>query len=207
MFAEAEINNPTNILNYPANPRLDNPDVSFPENWKGGLVVDPEGKVNSRFYVWVEQTQIPVYGTGFRAVEVAPTKKDGKWYQTWKTELLPKAELRAAVKERRLKAEAVGVLVDKVRYNADDKALTRLNSIMFEIMLQPAQNLKDWSVDFTTYDNVAVTLNADQFKKVFLAVRNHQQHAMERQQELLAAIDSGSDEEISKLEFGKGWPA
>lgn len=65
------------LLQYPTNPYQDNPNVSFPDDWKGGIV-------NGNEYVLVYANNIPGSNSTYEAVQENPTLgSDGKWYQSW----------------------------------------------------------------------------------------------------------------------------
>lgn len=65
------------VLQYPANPYVDNPNISFPDNWQGGTV-------NNIDYALVYGTNIPEGNSTYESVEGNPTLgSDGKWYQSW----------------------------------------------------------------------------------------------------------------------------
>jgi len=64
------------VIEYPANPYNDNPNVSFPENWSGGTV-------NKNEYALVEAGEMPESNSTHETVQEIPILKNGKWYQTW----------------------------------------------------------------------------------------------------------------------------
>ena len=59
MYAKISSNT---VINYPAFPSLEHPNVGFPENWLGGTV-------NGDEYVYVQPTEKPIANIGWQYTE------------------------------------------------------------------------------------------------------------------------------------------
>lgn len=64
------------IIKYPVDPRLDNPNVSFTDNWEGGVI-------NRVEYVKVFEVTPPDYDIYKNIEELTPVFIEGKWTQVW----------------------------------------------------------------------------------------------------------------------------
>jgi hypothetical protein len=75
MFAIAKENE---LIKYPADPFLENPNVSFTLNWSGGFIA-------GNTYVMVEETDLPTPNRYEKIVEDVPKLISDVWVQQWKS--------------------------------------------------------------------------------------------------------------------------
>ena len=97
---------------YPADPRADNPNISFPENWIGGLI-------NGVLYVPVVPQAPPVVPLGWFCEEGQPEFKEDKWVQSYMKGLLSAERLKSMIHDLHLKHEAKGVTYAGVTFPMD----------------------------------------------------------------------------------------
>lgn len=64
------------VQSYPVDPRRDQPNVSFPRDWLGGLVGSTE-------YVFVHPVDVPQASHTQDAVKGQPAFVNGRWVETW----------------------------------------------------------------------------------------------------------------------------
>lgn len=65
------------IKKYPVDPKTENPNISFTENWSGGFVGNTE-------YVFVDAGVMPEYNIYKNVQEAQPKLVNGTWVSQWK---------------------------------------------------------------------------------------------------------------------------
>lgn len=193
----AKISN-NQIVQYPANPRTDNPYVSFPDNWGGG-------EINGNEYVSVNSSIPPVANIGWQVVESTPTNYGNSWYQTWSTSLKNKDLIKNDVTNFRYEIEIGGVVVANNKYATDRESQTKYVAVAVDIQQQA--NLDGWSITWKTTDNSFVNLNANQMTQVINGVRSHVQQCFNKEAEYYQLIDTANTSVLEATDFSVGWPS
>jgi hypothetical protein len=185
------------VIQYPANPGLDNPSVSFPAGWGGG----PVG-INQ--YVVVVSTQPHVANLGWQFTESIPVQNNGIWEQVWKTELLARDQIKQTVSGKRYSVEVGGVRIANNLYATDRESQTKYVAVALDIQ---QSNVETWSITWKTNDNQFVSLNAPQMLEVISGVREHVQNCFNKEAEYYQLIDTSTVEELRLVDFSAGWPS
>lgn len=185
------------IIEYPANPATENPFISFPLHWGGGVVGDNE-------YVKVIHTPQPTANIGWQYVETNPTPGEEVWLQTWSAKLLPKPEIKLAVSSKRYEVEVGGVVIANNRYSTDRESQTKYVAVALDIS---QANVETWNITWKTADNQFVNLNAPQMLSVINGVRSHVQNCFDKESEYYALIDTANTEVLEATDFSAGWPS
>lgn len=193
----AKISN-NEVVAYPANPRTENPYVSFPDDWKGG-------EVNGNKYAIVNSTLPPTTNVGWQFSEVTPANYGGSWYQTWNTSLKSKELIKKDVTNFRYQIEVGGVVVANNKYATDRESQTKYVAVAFDIQQQA--NVDAWSITWKTTDNKFVSLNASQMSQVINTVRNHVQQCFNKEAEYYQLIDTANTTVLETTDFSAGWPS
>jgi len=102
----------------------------------------------------------------------------------------------AAIRARRDRAIAAGLLLDGLAVATDDVSQARITGAALAALLDP-----EICVQWKLPDGQFVTLTAVQILAVARAVRAHVQACFDREAELLAALAAGQPEDA-----GAGWP-
>ena len=113
-----KVNSNNEIIEYPANPALDHPHISFPSDWSGG---DIEGNV----YVTVTLTDIPSANLGWSVSEGTPSYSNGQFVQTWNSNLKSKEQLKADVAAYRYEQEIAGICISNTNFFTDRESQTK----------------------------------------------------------------------------------
>lgn len=184
------------IVQYPSEPYVDNPSVSFPLNWGGG-------EVNGVQYVLVKNQGAPAVNVGWMAVESTPVKDGDEWKQSWTTSLKSKQELKQDVTDIRYYKEISGVTVANNLYATDRESQTKYVAVAVDIQ---QSNSETWSIVWKTQDNKFVNLNATQMTEVINGVRNHVQACFNKEAEYHNLIDTANNEVLESTDFSAGWP-
>lgn len=187
-----------NIVKYPANPALENYNVSFPVDWSGG-------EINGVEYIRVVPTVAPVANLGWIAIEEDPVQNNDVWFQTWETFLKPKEEIKTDVSNFRYQIEVGGVVVANNKYSTDRESQTKYTAVAVDIQQQA--NLDAWSIAWKTMNNEFVTLNANQMTQVINSVRGHVQHCFNKEAEYYQLIDTANTTVLESTDFSAGWPS
>jgi hypothetical protein len=192
----AKISN-NQLIQYPANPRLDNPYVSFPDNWGGGVINDQE-------YVLVQPRTPPVPDLGWTITERSPILSDGVWRQTWETTLLNNEGLKNAVTNKRYAVEVGNTRVANNIYSTDRESQTKYVAVAVEIS---QSNAESFSITWKTADSQFVTLNAPEMLEVINGVRAHVQNCFNKEAEYYNLIDTANAMVLASTDFSAGWPS
>lgn len=193
----AKVSN-NNIIEYPSNPRTDNPYVSFPENWGGG-------EINGNEYVTVNWSMPPSPNVGWQTVESNPVKYNDSWYQSWSASLKEKPGIKSDVTNYRYLIEVGGVTVANNKYATDRESQTKYVAVAVDIQQQ--SNVAAWSITWKTLDNSFVTLNANQMSQVINSVRTHVQQCFDKEAEYYQLIDTANTTVLETTDFSAGWPS
>lgn len=185
------------IIEYPANPALDNPNVSFPFEWNGGAVNDNE-------YVVVQLVSQPQANLGWYNVQSTPEKVNDVWYQSWDAVLYDKPDLKYAISKKRYEVEIGGVVVSNNTFSTDRESQTKYVAVALDII---RSNSASWSIDWKTSNGTFVTLDATQMNIVIDTVRNHVQSCFNKEKEYLDLIDVSNTSVLESTDFSAGWPS
>jgi hypothetical protein len=186
------------IVDYPANPRLDNPYVSFPDNWGGGDIDGFE-------YAIVNATTPPSVNLGWSYSELTPVLEEDHWDQTWQPYLLPNPQIKQAVSNKRYDVEVGGVRIANNLYSTDRESQTKYVAVAVDISQQA--NIDTWSITWKTNDNQFVNLNANQMLQVIGGVRQHVQNCYDKEAEYYQLIDTANTSVLKSTDFSANWPS
>jgi hypothetical protein len=190
----AKISN-NEIIQYPANPRADHPNVGFPDNWGGG---DMFGD----FYAIVQSVAPPSVNIGWSYTESSPTFNGNNWIQTWTTSLLPNEQIKQQVSNKRYEVEVGGVTVSNNTYSTDRESQTKYVAVALDIS---QSNTETWTINWKTSDGQFVNLNANQMLTVISTVRQHVQACFDKEAEYFNLIDTSNSSVIESTDFSTGW--
>lgn len=185
------------IVQYPANPRVENPSVSFPVNWSGG-------SINGVEYVTVQPTTPPSVNIGWACTESTPIFENNSWVQTWTTSLKSKREIKQLVSNKRFEVEVGGVVVGNNVYATDRGTQSKYVVVGYEIQ---QSNTETWSVIWKARYGNFITLNATEMTEVINSVRNHVQQCFNKEKEYYDLIDTANNEVLESTDFSAGWPS
>ena len=192
MYAEISSNT---VVNYPAFPSLEHPNVGFPENWLGGTV-------NGDEYVYVQPTEKPIANIGWQYTEGLPILNGNGWVQVWTSSLLPRELIKRAVTSKRYEVEVGGVKVSNVIYSTDRESQTKYVAVAVDIS---KSNVETWSITWKTLENNFVTLNANQAIQIVDSVRDHVQACFNKEAEYYNLIDNSNTAVLKTIDFSAGW--
>ena len=192
----AKISN-NEIIQYPANPRTDNPSVSFPDNWGGG-------EINSNEYVVISYTTPPSINLGWIYTESTPVQSNGTWQQSWTTSLKSKEEIKQEITDKRYQVEIGGVAISNNVYATDRESQTKYVAVAVDIS---QSNTETWNITWKTNDNTFVNLNASQMLEIISGVRQHIQSCYDKESEYYQLIDTANTEVLESTDFSAGWPS
>jgi hypothetical protein len=192
----AKISN-NEIVQYPANPAVDNPSISFPSNWNGG-------EVNGNEYVVINSSMPPMANIGWQITESTPENIGGSWYQTWNTSLKDKDLIKTDVTNFRYQVEVGGVVVANNKYATDRESQTKYVAVAVDVS---QANVETWSIIWKTTDNQFVNLTAPQMLEVINGVRSHVQTCYDKEAEYYQLIDTANTEVLESTDFSAGWPS
>jgi hypothetical protein len=184
------------IVQYPANPRVDNPFVSFPDNWGGGEINDIE-------YVVVSSSTPPSINLGWSYTESTPVQSNSSWQQSWTTSLKPKESIKYDITNKRYEVEVGGVVISNNTYATDRESQTKYVAVAVDISQQI--NVNAWSITWKTNDNQFVNLNANQMLQVISGVRQHVQNCYDKEAEYYQLIDAANTSTLQSTDFSAGW--
>ncbi len=185
------------IVQYPANPKTDNPNVSFPFNWGGGVI-------NSIEYTVVQSTTPPSINLGWTYTESSPSYDGNSWIQNWSTSLLSKDEIKRQVTSKRYNVEVGGVVISNSTYATDRESQTKYVAVAVDIQ---QSNAETWSINWKTQNNQFVSLNANQMLQIISGVRQHVQSSFDKEAEYYQLIDSANTSTLESTDFSAGWPS
>lgn len=185
------------ILQYPANPAVDNPNVSFPNNWGGG-------EINGVDYVVIQPTSQPSANIGWSVVETTPSFANGVWNQAWSTQIQSKENIKVDVSNHRYNIEVGGVKIGNNVYSTDRESQTKYVAVAVDIL---QSNVETWSITWKTADSDFVTLNAPQMQEVITGVRQHVQNCFNKEAEYFNLIDTANTSVLEATDFSAGWPS
>ena len=193
MYAKISSNT---VINYPAFPSLEHPNVGFPENWQGG-------NINGDEYVYIQPTGKPVANIGWEYTESQPVLSDNGWVQVWASSLLDRELIKRAVTSKRYEVEVGGVKVSNVVYSTDRESQTKYVAVAVDIS---RSNVETWSITWKTTENNFVTLNANQALEIVNSVRDHVQSSFNKEAEYYNLIDTSTIAVLKTIDFSAGWP-
>lgn len=191
----AKISN-NEISQYPANPFMENPSVSFPTNWVGGVI-------NGSEYKFVTNSPPPTANIGWYYQETTPKSIGGVWYQSWVPLLKTKENIKIDVTEKRYNVEVGGVSVSNNIYSTDRESQTKYVAVAVDIQ---QSNSETWSIIWKTKDNKFVNLNSNQMTEVINSVRDHVQSCFNKESEYYQLIDTSNNSVLESTDFSLGWP-
>ncbi|WP_159730191.1 DUF4376 domain-containing protein [Methylosinus sp. Ce-a6] len=114
-----------------------------------------------------------------------------------------KAERRAALVERRRRAETAGTRVNGMSMSTDEKTQAKLTAAVVASVLDNAYAV-NWKLadgSFALFDHAALIAAAQ-------GVRAHVQNCFDREAQLAAAIDAAVDATaLASIDIDAGWPA
>jgi len=186
------------IVQYPANPRVDNPFVSFPDNWGGGVVEGDE-------YVVISATTPPSVNLGWSVTEITPTYSNNNWEQAWSVSLQTKPDLKQTVTSYRYNIEVGGVTVNGYPFSTDRESQTKYIAAVVAAAQtpDPASFIMTWK----TADGQFIPLTVSSITTVTNAVREHVQNCFDRESEYYNLIDTANNSVLESTDFSAGWPS
>jgi hypothetical protein len=193
----AKISN-NQLIQYPANPRLDNPYVSFPDNWGGGIVDEAE-------YALVEPSSPPSANLGWFATEITPTYSNNKWEQTWSVSLHDKPQLKQIVTSYRYDVEVGGVVVNGYPFSTDRESQTKYIAAVVAAAQTP--DPETFIMTWKTSDGQFIPLTVSSITSVTNAVREHVQNCFDKEAEYYNLIDTANTSVLETTDFSAGWPS
>jgi hypothetical protein len=193
----AKISN-NEIIQYPANPRTDNHNVSFAVNWNGGTI-------SENTYVTVKTTEPPTTNLGWICTETTPVKIDNSWQQSWSTSLVSKENLKKIITSKRYEVEVGNVRINKNLYSTDRESQTKYVAIAVDIA--QSSNVSVWHINWKTADGIFVNLNATEMNQVVNGVRQHVQSCFDKESEYYTLIDTADQATLEATDFSSGWPS
>lgn len=185
------------IVQYPADPRTDNPNVGFPNNWGGGTIDNVE-------YILVNQVIPPNVNLGWSYTESTPVIEGDRWVQTWDTNLKPFIEIKTDISNHRYNVEVGGVKIANNLYSTDRESQTKYVAVAVDIS---QSNVETWSINWKTADNKFVNLNATQMSEVINGVRSHVQACYDKEFEYHQLIETANQQTLESTDFSAGWPS
>lgn len=185
------------IIQYPSNPNIDNPNVSFAVNWNGGTIA-------GNTYVIVESTNIPSANLGWKIIETTPAKENDVWKQTWTPSLLPTDKLKNTITNKRYDVEIGGVRVGDHIYSTDRESQTKYVAILVNIS---QSNTQTWSINWKTKEDKFIRLNSQDMLAVIEGVRNHIELCFDKEAEYYELIDTANTVVLESTNFSAGWPS
>jgi hypothetical protein len=197
-----------NFIQYPADPKIDNPSVSFPDNWEGGVV-------DGFTYARVNTPNVPSVNLGWQAISnnTLYKREDNKWYTTYSVKLQDKNELLGTIANHRYTVETGGVVVNNCVYSTDRDSQTKYASVSLKIDQMP--NTDSFSINWKVVDISTpravdvkpkfVTLNAQQFKNVADLIYTHVQKVFDKEAEYFNLIQTANTEVLEQTDFSRGW--
>lgn len=181
----AIINNGS-VEKYPVDPRYELTNVSFPENWTGGIIAGIE-------FVKIVSSEPPTCRIGWTPKEISPKFFGFYWKQQWTTEFVGQNKLKKLIAEKRYEVETGGIKIDKYVFKTDRDTQTK-----YSIMA-----LNNMQVNWKVNEYEFVELNMVEVDKI---VRAHVQKCFDKECEYFDIVDSGIDY-IEKTDFSLGWPS
>jgi hypothetical protein len=197
-----------NVIQYPSDPKSENPNVSFPDNWNGGVV-------DGYTYSYVQTPGAPSVNLGWIAVSTNTIYKEGNsWYTAWESKLAPQEELESIIANKRYQVEVGGIAVNGYIYSTDRDSQTKYVGVSLNI--DQLANADSFSINWKVVDinypsstdvkNTFVTLNASQFKNVANLVFSYVQKAFNKEAYYLNLIRTSNTEVLKQVDFNSGWP-
>lgn len=186
------------VIQYPANPALDNPSVSFPAEWGGGAINDSE-------YALVESVSPPSVNVGWFFTEVNPTYSNNKWEQTWSVSLYDKPQLKQIVTGYRYNVETGGVMVNGYPFSTDRESQTKY--IAAVVAAAQAEDPSTFLITWKTADDQFVPLTVTDISSVTTAIRQHVQNCFDKEAEYYHLIDTANNSVLETTDFTAGWPS
>jgi len=151
-------------------------------------------------------------------VPVDADTADGRDYQAWRdaggapaapaapaapTLAETKAQLRAALADRRWRAETAGTMVSGLSLSTDEKTQGKLTAAVVASVLD-----NDYAVNWKLADGSFLLFDHATLIAVAQGVRAHVQSCFDREAQLVAAIDDAPDiAALTALDIEAGWPA
>ena len=181
------------IIQYPANPIMENLNVSFPENWSGGIINDIE-------YVVVVPTPTPNVNFGWMVQESRPQIIDGVWTQSWNTILLSTNQLINSITDKRYEIETGGITRGNTVFATDRDSQIKYMTASF--MLNSSNSSINWKINDTDF----ITLTASDMANITNKVFAHVQAAYDQEKYYINLINSTNSSILANTDFTQGWP-
>ena len=175
---------------YPANPKKDNPNVSFPKTgWQGGIV-------NGKEYAIVEPTDIPEMISFQTIVEQFPEQdENGVWRQVWSISEIPLEQAKIKVarqrKQKRVEKELSGFVYNGIPIDSDRDSILRMTSTQLSALTAIITD-SPFEVNWVCADDSIMTMNAIEFLSFFNAFVQHGLNCHNRSQELKNEIENAN---------------
>lgn len=204
MFAKIKNNT---VIEYPVDPKADNPNVSFPDNWQGGIV-------NNIEYAQVYSSSPPSANLGWTVSESNTfIKTAGRWYKEWQTTLLPTNQLQSAIANKRYELETMGIVVNNYVFSTDRDSQTKYTGV--SVNISNMSNTDSFSINWKVieYSGLSdikptfITMNATDFKYVANAVYDYVQSCFNKESEYLTLIQTANTTVLESTDFSAGWPS
>jgi len=197
MFAKISNNQ---VIQYPAYPDSDHPNISFPREWQGGVV-------ENDIYSFVSESDRPSCNLGWTYTELTPyyNSSTNTTIQQWSTTLQSTPDLIETITNKRYDVETGGVNIGGVVYASDRDSQAKYTGISLYAIL-PTTNLASLSVSWKLANGSFKTLNANEIFQVATTVMGHVQASFAQESYLLNLVAQGNTTVLEATDFSGGWP-
>jgi len=200
MFAKIENGQ---VIEYPANPRMDNPNVSLAKDWVGGTI-------NGNTYVSVTKTTKLSSNISYSVVEGTPVYNSGNGVctQTWTQVLRAKDDIKNEITQKRFRKEIGGITYNGDKYYTDRESQTKYIAVAVD--LSQIANLDSYIINWKAENSgnaVFRTLDGNTMLSIINTVRSHVQACYDKEFEYHTLVDTANNTVLSSTDFDAGWPS
>lgn len=180
------------IIKYPVFPIQENPNISFIEDWQGGVI-------DGVCYVNVEMTLPPEQKKGYFVEKSTPIydKKTNKYKETWVYKRISNEQyfgtLKDSIMHDRREKESSGIRIGDYVFQTDP-----YSQLKYTVL-----GIKNKSVLWKTQDNKFVQINPQEIED---KVMEYVQACLEVEKKYNVIIDNGDLDVIDNTDFTLGWP-
>ena len=176
------------VINYPCHPLFENPNTSFIEDWKEGII---EGKT----YVLVQSTTTPISKLGRYQERGIPVYDEvtKKFKETWAEKLYEPFMIKQLVTERRYNIETAGLKIKDNYFQTDRESQTKyaMGALLKEKLF--------WKTKMGNF----VEIEAEYINS---KVKAHVRACFETECKYLEILNSDDQDLINNTDFDLGWP-
>jgi len=177
------------VLKYPVNPSSVFPNVSFSEDFAGGVIDSVE-------FVVVESVSPPETKMGWQYILTNPVYDKNKkvWKQNWEKQYIGDIKLKMCIADKRFFHEINGIFVGDNYFKTD-----RVSQTKYSIMALNEVKTH-WKIDEFTFIEVDI-------KDIDKRVREFVHECFETERKFFEIVDTGDLEIIANTDFESGWPS